>query len=47
MVRSDSLEGWGAEWSGREGQEGGDIYVYVYILMSDSCCCMAETNTML
>ena len=27
----------------REGQEGGDIC----ILMADSCCCMAETNTIL
>ena len=28
---------------GREVQEGGDVH----ILMADSCCCMAETNTTL
>ena len=33
--------GWGG--AGREVQEGGDMY----ILMADSCCCMAETNTTL
>ena len=31
------------EGGGREIQEGGDIY----ILMADSHCCMAETNTTL
>ena len=29
--------------SGREAQEGGDIC----IIMADSSCCMAETNTTL
>ena len=39
----DHLEGWDGGWSGRDAQEGGDIY----ILMVDLCCCMAETNTTL
>ena len=35
----------GLGWGGgrKEVQEGGDIWIY----MSDSCCCMAETNTIL
>ena len=28
-------------WAGREAQEGENTYV----LMADSCCCTAETNT--
>ena len=40
----DDLEGWdgGSEWEGdSRGRE------YIYILMADSHCCMAETNTTL
>ena len=34
----------GVGWlGGREAQEEGDIY----ILIADSCCCIAETNTTL
>ena len=40
LVLSD-LEGWDGE-GGREVPEGGDIC----ILMADSQCCMAETNTL-
>ena len=39
----NNLEGWDGEGSGREGQEGGDICVP----MTDSCGCMAESNTIL
>ena len=39
----NNLEGWDGEDGGREGQEGGDIC----IPMSDSCCCLAEANTVL
>ena len=39
----DDLEGWDAVGGGREVQEGGDIC----ILKADSCCCMAEANTIL
>ena len=39
----DNLEGWDGVGGGREVQEGGDIC----ILMVDSCCYMAETNTTL
>ena len=42
-VLCDNLEGWDGVRGGRGGQEGGDIY----ILMDDSCWCMAETNTIL
>ena len=38
----DDLEGWGGG-CGMEEQEGGDMC----ILMADSCCCTAETNTTL
>ena len=38
-----NLEGWDGEGDEREGQEGGDIC----IPMSDSCCCLAEANTVL
>ena len=39
---SDDLEGWDTV-GGREGSEGGGIC----ILMADSRCCTAETNTAL
>ena len=39
----DDLEGCDGGRSGKEVQEGGDIC----ILMADSHCCMAETNTTL
>ena len=39
----DNLEGWDGVGGGREVQEGGDIS----ILVADSHCCMAETNTTL
>ena len=43
MLYND-LEGWdGRGEGGREVQEGGDIYV----LIADSHCCTAETNTTL
>ena len=42
-VLCDNLEGWDGVGSGREVQEGGNIY----ILMTDSCQYMAETNTVL
>ena len=38
----DNLEGWDGVGAGREAQEGGGIC----ILMVDSCCCMAESNTL-
>jgi len=38
-----NLELWDEVGRGREVQEGGGIC----ILMADSCCCMAETNTVL
>ena len=38
-----NLEGWHGEGDGKEVQEGGDIS----ILVADSHCCMAETNTTL
>ena len=34
---------WGAEEGGREVKKGGDLC----IPMADSCCCKAETNTVL
>ena len=43
MVLCDNLEGWDGVGGGREVQEGGDIC----ILKADSCCCMAEANTIL
>ena len=39
----DNLEGWGGMGGGREVQEGGDICTP----RADSCCCVAETNTIL
>ena len=39
----DSLEWWDGVGGGREFQEGRNTC----ILMVDSCCCMAETNTTL
>ena len=38
----DALEGWDGG-GGREAQKEGDIC----ILIADSCCCTAETNTTL
>ena len=37
----DDIEGWDGVEGGMEVQEGGDLT----ILMADSCCCMAKTNT--
>ena len=31
------LEEWDVEGDGREVQKGGDIYIYIYIPMVDSC----------
>jgi len=42
-VLCDNLEGWSGVGRGKVVQEGGDIG----ILMTDSRCCMAETNTTL
>ena len=39
----DDLEGWDGVGGGRALQEGGDIGT----LTTDSCCCMAEANTVL
>ena len=39
----DNLVGWDGVGGGREVQEGGDIC----ISMTDSCCYLAETNTIL
>ena len=43
LVLCDNLEGWDGVAGGREGLEGGDIC----ISLADSCCCLAETNTIL
>ena len=43
LVLCDNLEGWDGVGGGREGLEGGDIC----ISLADSCCCLAETNTIL
>ena len=43
MVFCDNLQGWDAVAGGSKFQEGGDICV----LMADSHCCTAETNTAL
>ena len=40
LVFHDNLEGWDGVGGGREVREGGDIY----LLMNDSCWCMAEIN---
>ena len=42
-VLCDNLDGWDGVGDGREVQEGGDICTP----MADSCCSMAETNTIL
>ena len=39
----NNLKGWDGMGDGREVQEGGDIC----ILITGSCWCMAETNTIL
>ena len=41
----DDLEDWDGEWMG--GRFKKEEYIYIYILMVDSHCCMAETNTTL
>ena len=41
-VPCDDLEGWDAG-AGEEACEGGNICVHI----ADSCCCTAETNTIL
>ena len=41
-MRCDDLERWDGGYR-REAQVGGNIY----ILIVDSCCCTAETNTIL
>ena len=38
----DDLEGWDGR-GGREAKAGGDICICI----ADSCCCTAETNTLL
>ena len=43
LVHHNSLEGWNRAVGGREVPEEGDIC----ILIAESGCCMAETNTML
>ena len=43
LVLCDIPEGWDVVGSGRQVPEEGNIC----ILMADSCCCMAETNTTL
>ena len=43
LVLCDNLKGWGEEGGRRKIQEGGDIC----IPMANSCCYMAETNTVL
>ena len=43
MALYDDLEGWDVVGGGREVQEGGNMW----IPMTDSRCCMAETNTAL
>ena len=47
LMLCDNLKGWDGVRGGREFQDGGDIYIYIYIYMSDSCCCLAETNAIL
>ena len=42
-VLCDDLKGVGWGGGGREAHEGGDIC----LLIADSCCCTAETNTTL
>ena len=43
LLLYDNLEGWDEVGSGKEVQEGGNMC----ILMADSHCYMAETNTIL
>ena len=43
-VFCENLEGWDGEGGGREVQEGGDMCVYIYTPMVNSCGCMAETS---
>ena len=39
----DDLKGWDGGWGGREASGG----AYICILLADSHCCTAETNTTL
>ena len=39
----DILEGWDGLGGGMEVPDGGDMYTP----MADSCCCLAETSTIL
>ena len=32
---ANNLEGWGGEGDGREVQEGGDIYIYLWLIHVD------------
>ena len=43
LVFCDNLEGWDGVGGGTEGHKEGDIHT----LMADSCCCIAETSTIL
>ena len=36
-VLCDSLEQWDGAGDGKEVQDGGDIYICIYISMADSC----------
>jgi len=42
MALSDDLEEWDGGMGGRLKREG-----YIYIIMTDLCCCTAETTTTL
>ena len=42
----DDLVGWdGRRLGGSEAKEGGEIYIYIYIYMTDLGGYMTETNT--
>ena len=43
IKKPNNLEGWGGDVGGREVQEGGGMRTPV----ADSCCDMAEANTIL
>ena len=43
LVLCDNLDGWDGVGDGREVQKGGDMWIAV----TDSCWCMAETSTIL
>ena len=42
-----NLEGWDGAGDGRVVQKGGDIYIYIYIYMTDSCLSLKENNRIL